>query len=173
MFQLSKDWKLIARIGKARGLTGSFYIIPEKGCLSDEHKELRFGKNLADSKASKVLFFKKMGTKTYTQLKDISDRNQVEELRGYYLWGRKEVQDYPYENLLSARVIDKDQKDLGEVHSFKNYGGIDNLVIKNALGHFLEIPFHNNYFEIEDSNSERIKMLVKEEIFSEYWYATC
>lgn len=97
-------------------------------------------------------------------VKDITDRNGAEALRGTQLYiNRDELpetneDEYYYEDLIGKQVFDYTEKNIGKVITVNNFGASDLLEIKPQSEDSFFLPFTESYIQDIDYKNNRINL---------------
>jgi ribosomal 30S subunit maturation factor RimM len=172
------QWKLIGKVGRPFGVKGEFYLQTiDANMPSKKHKHLLIGSDISVAKQMEIKNHKSHKNKTILTVAEILDRTHLEKnFVGLSVWGLKEISDFEYEGHLGLQVYDKDNKLLGKIEAFYEYGA--GLVVKihsSSINSYLEIPYTDKY--IKDFNKlkaskhskDKIELTVEEEQFEGLW----
>jgi 16S rRNA processing protein RimM len=155
------DYIVIAKVGKAHGLKGEFYI----HFFGDKVEHIHhFSTFYRKEKASFVtlpkMTFKISGQKIITKMEGINNRDSVLNILNLDIFIKKadlpsiEEDEYYHVDLIGCHCFYKD-KEFGIVQDIVDYGSCDIFVIEDFEQQIWHIPFLNNKVD---------KILIKEKL---------
>ena len=165
-------WKLIGKVGRPFGVKGEFYLQTiDANMPSRKHKHLLIGSNISVAKQMEIKNHKRHKNKTILTVSEILDRTHLEKnFVGLSVWGLKEINDFEYEGHLGLQVYDKDNKLLGKIEAFYDYGaGLVVKIYSTSSNSHLEIPYSNKYIKDLKPNKKIIELTVEKKQFEGLW----
>ena len=179
MNQKSSSWIVIGEVGRAHGLRGHFFVSKRSDPIPPTCKELFIGSD-PDANAGKVFLISENNTRANSGaivgLKGVTDRSQIEELRGQPVWAQREQmpidddEEFFWEDLIGMDVLDSEGKLLGQIEHVDNFGASDIMSITDTNGRKLTIPIIPDYVDMGfSSESKYIQLVVTGSVFSEVW----
>ncbi|MBO6510160.1 MAG: ribosome maturation factor RimM [Roseibium sp.] len=163
---------LMAKIGAAHGIRGEVRVKPfgddplsftDYGVLTT-----RDGKKSFEVERARV-----QKTVVVTKFREITDRNQAEELNGTELYidrnqlPEPEEDEFYYSDLNGLSVIDQNGETLGKIVSVQDFGAGDLLEVRPSRGKTFYIPFTRDFVPEVSLSEKQVKVDLPEDYFSE------
>lgn len=163
---------LMAKIGAAHGIRGEVRVKPfgddplsfaDYGVLTSKD-----GARLFEVERARV-----QKTVVITKFRDVTDRNQAEELNGVELFidrdqlPEPDEDEYYYSDLNGLAVVDQDGNSLGKIIAVQDFGAGDLLEIRPSRGRTFYIPFTKDFVPEVSVSSGRVMAHLPDDYFSE------
>ena len=157
----------IGKIGKAHGLQGFFYF---KHSYNLAEGDELFIENLESETKLKASLkkVKEHKNKTIIQLTELKDRTALEEHIGKNIFAYEKESSNPLDALINKKVCDMNGENFGNVLGFYNCGAGDIIIISNAKGENLELPFNSVYFNCEEQEKP-LTLLSCHKAYEDFW----
>ena len=157
--------------GKPHGIKGEFlfHLINAQGSAIKKGSTLTLmPKNSSSSIDSKGKTFEvesiRFGNKVIAKLKDIADRNIVEQMIPFYIWIKREEfgsldEDEVYlSDLVGVEVYNLEDEKIGVIKTFYDNGAQPVLVVKLSSDELVELPFVESFFPEVNIDKNKIVM---------------
>lgn len=137
----------IGQIVKPQGIKGEIKII----CEDRVERYLNLHSVFIDGIERKILSINARSGDLYLLLEGVSDRNTAELLRGKEVLAKKEdlerlaQNEFYFKDLIGAKVVDEEGKEIGELIDIDQYGAADVISIRERNIIF-SVPFLDNIF---------------------------
>ncbi len=160
----SDDWQLLGAVGKAHGLKGFFFLSGAKPFTPEELHAVKVGSALASAESVDFTATLQGEERVLLRLSHAPDRTAVEKIRGQNVYGILVFSGV--KALLGKDVQSESGEVLGQVKDTFNFGASDVLVVENAQGALLDIPYVSDYF----ADMPSLQLKVPASTFSDLWY---
>lgn len=169
-----KTWLHIGKVGRAQGLSGAFFVVGREGVLPTTLRQLRIGSTEQAATAYTVSQVRSHGDKHIVQLKELTQREQVEAIKHQSIWApRKQLgitaDEWTWDDLVGLDVYSSDDVLMGQIVAINNFGASDILEITDKDQRHLAVPLANIYVDLEQCDGQNLKLLVTADTFAEAW----
>ena len=170
-------WVQVGRVGKAKGLDGTFFVVGRSEALDANPKVVAIGNSHDAVQKFDLISLKSGPSKTAMKVSDISQREMVQDILGQNIYIDKndisidEEEEFFWADLEGKLLVDNEGTKVGVVIEVYNSGASDVVVIEAENGSRVDIPLVDSYINMDfRSADESLHLKVSISVFADFFY---